>query len=132
MFHARPLRASGFACIVGALDDGAIIGQGSNANGNWVRFADGTQVCWGKTTLAVSTTPHGNVYAMTVNSIAYPASFVVAPVCVLSSDYYDLNITWANCHAVSTDTFNMTIYTTGQKTNTQGTIQFLAVGRWKA
>ena len=32
--------------IVGALSDGHIIESGDNANGNYVRFADGTQVCW--------------------------------------------------------------------------------------
>ena len=31
--------------IVGALSDGAIIESGSNANGEYVRFADGLQVC---------------------------------------------------------------------------------------
>lgn len=31
--------------IVGALSDGAIIEQGSNANGNYARFANGLQIC---------------------------------------------------------------------------------------
>ena len=31
--------------IVGALSDGAIIEQGSNANGEYVRFANGLQIC---------------------------------------------------------------------------------------
>ena len=31
--------------IVGALADGAIIEQGSNANGDYVRFANGLQIC---------------------------------------------------------------------------------------
>lgn len=31
--------------IVGSVDEGAIIERGSNANGNYVRFADGTQIC---------------------------------------------------------------------------------------
>ena len=43
----RPLAPRpGRARIVGALSAGAIIEQGSNANGEWVRWEDGTQVCW--------------------------------------------------------------------------------------
>lgn len=34
-----------FARIVGAIADGAIIEQGSNANGEYVRFANGLQIC---------------------------------------------------------------------------------------
>lgn len=33
----------------GGIPTGAIIERGSNANGDYVRFADGTQICWGKT-----------------------------------------------------------------------------------
>ena len=33
--------------IVGALSAGNVIERGSNANGEYVRWADGTQVCWG-------------------------------------------------------------------------------------
>lgn len=32
--------------IVGAIADGAIIESGSNSNGYWAKFADGTLVCW--------------------------------------------------------------------------------------
>ena len=31
--------------IVGAIADGAIIEQGSNANGDWIRFSNGLQIC---------------------------------------------------------------------------------------
>lgn len=31
----------------GGVPTGAVIERGSNANGNYVRFADGTQICWG-------------------------------------------------------------------------------------
>ena len=31
--------------IVGALSDGAIIESGANANGEYTRWADGTQIC---------------------------------------------------------------------------------------
>lgn len=36
----------GTASQSGGTPTGAIIGRGANANGEWVRFADGTQLCW--------------------------------------------------------------------------------------
>ena len=59
--------------IVGALDDGAIIESGSNANGDWVRFADGTQIC----TMRDVVTSEQN---MTMGALfSFPASFVASP-----------------------------------------------------
>lgn len=44
-YPASPLCVSACARIVGALADGAILEQGSNANGEYVRFANGLQIC---------------------------------------------------------------------------------------
>ncbi len=55
---------------------GAVIERGSNANGEYVRFADGTQICTQKwTSVSVSTTD-GSVYIGSDISWTYPASFV--------------------------------------------------------
>ena len=45
---AKQLCVPSCACIVGALSAGHIIESGDNANGQYVRFADGTQWCWNK------------------------------------------------------------------------------------
>ncbi|OJF97563.1 gp53-like domain-containing protein [Pararhizobium antarcticum] len=51
---------------------GAIVERGSNANGEYVRFADGTQICWGSITITpVANTP-------TSGSVTFPASFTSA------------------------------------------------------
>lgn len=57
---------------------GAIIERGSNANGEYVRFADGTQICW-----AVSTA--GLTINLTDRTVVWvhPASFISAPFSVL-------------------------------------------------
>ena len=61
---------------------GALIEAGSNANGNYVRFADGTQICWTKgfTTSAI-TIALGSVFRPPAStSWTYPAAFTSAPV----------------------------------------------------
>lgn len=54
---------------------GAIIEQGSNANGSYVRFADGTQHCWN-----AAPTPGGEI------TWTHPVAFAAPPVTFLTVD----------------------------------------------
>ncbi|WP_373049927.1 DUF2793 domain-containing protein [Thalassovita aquimarina] len=60
---------------------GAVIEQGSNANGHYMRLADGTQICWHEFTetgLAV-TTAYGSLYRSgTIAAPTFPAAFASA------------------------------------------------------
>jgi hypothetical protein len=53
---------------VNGIPTGAVIESGNNALGVYVRFADGTQICWGRVTTLTTDTVH----------VALPASFVNA------------------------------------------------------
>jgi hypothetical protein len=54
----------------GGTPTGALVEAGSNSNGNYVRFADGTQICWGSLTLDnISTSRCGATWT-------FPAAFV--------------------------------------------------------
>ena len=64
--------------IVGALADGAIIEQGSNANGGWIRYADGTQIC----TMTGMVSPEGS--GSQGDTFTYPAAFTSSPVLVVT------------------------------------------------
>lgn len=57
--------------IVGSVDEGAIIERGSNANGEYIKLADGTMWCWGQVAHSFNTT---ELY-QTVQ-LSFPASFV--------------------------------------------------------
>jgi len=48
---------------------GAVIERGSNANGEFVRYADGTQVCWSRATVTQSST------SRLVKDQTFPAEF---------------------------------------------------------
>lgn len=72
------------AVAPGLLLGGAVIVEsGSNANGRYVRFGDGTQICWGKSSiLTLSFTPSpnwGSVFTTGGNSLpsmVFPVPFV--------------------------------------------------------
>lgn len=67
----------GAVCQSAGAVTGAIIERGSNANGEYVRYADGTQECWQILTLAY------NSAADMVATWTYPAAFSVMPVATL-------------------------------------------------
>ena len=107
---------------------GAIIERGSNANGAFVRWADGTQLCTG-------TFPD---FAMAANGIAGPAaqSFsaaFVAPISVVSyqqspsltADFYGCVYESSASLAVASPVFR-----NGALAQTVGFIRYLAIGRW--
>ncbi len=57
----------------GGMPTGALIEQGGNANGEYIRFADGTQICW-----AYGLAEFGTASAL-VSTITFPAAFVARP-----------------------------------------------------
>lgn len=116
--------------IVGALASGAIIESGSNSNGSYTKWADGTMLCMNTPTIASYVIPTG---ATLVGSWPYPASFVSSPVISViyeggSSDYIrvattDVSPTHLPVWLVNTYTQPLTL-----------TIRFseIAIGQWKA
>lgn len=66
---------------VGGLSTGAIIERGSNANGEYVRWADGTQICRHRATLTADITrARGSLFDSAFgDSWTYPASFTAQP-----------------------------------------------------
>lgn len=59
---------------------GAIIERGSNANGAYTRYADGTQICTViQTSASAVNTAAGNVHRTGSNAWTYPAEFVSTP-----------------------------------------------------
>ncbi|MFG0501125.1 hypothetical protein ACF8GD_00460 [Pseudomonas putida] len=82
------LKAAAIADIVGTVSQsggvptGAIFERGSNANGEYVKFADGTMVCWMSITVtdqAIDTVYAGGVYQGT-RTWSFPAFFSGVPV----------------------------------------------------
>ena len=66
--------------IVGAIADGAIIEQGSNSNGEWIRLANGTQVCWSLLAESVDIIYGADsLYRSETIWRTYPAAFIAVP-----------------------------------------------------
>ena len=124
--------------IVGAIADGAIIEQGSNANGEWVRFANGTQICMkrlnelGPITLAL---PVGLYSSDNINIGAWPAVFISPPFCAyLSTESVKWYPTWIqNKNApTATNGSQLNIVCMYSVDDTNFSVSAIAIGRWKA
>lgn len=63
----------------GGVPTGAIIERGSNANGEFVRFADGTQICLHILTPIDITSPSGAFFTSSTIGWTFPASFAAGP-----------------------------------------------------
>ena len=87
----------------GGVPTGAVIERGSNANGSYTRWADGTQICWGEydeNGVACTSATGGIFTAAATRTITFPASFA-GTVPILSLAASRLSGSW-DAHAVWT------------------------------
>ena len=120
---------AGVLRIVGALSDGHIIESGDNVNGYYVRFADGTQWCYGKVYSVFSNTSGKTIV------ITFPAEFSDMDydcTAIATAGAY-AHITVARVVPVSISSSNIYAYPSGSTTVDGSNVPFvwLAVGRWK-
>lgn len=102
---------------------GAIIERGNNANGNYVRFADGTQICW--QTVAISAVAS----TASTETWTYPASFNGTPAITTTSRITApgttvVEVSVANGTSMQSD---IVIY---RLTTASTNVNVIAVGRW--
>ena len=116
--------------IVGALTSGHIIESGSNANGNYARFADGTQVCWGSY-------PHSFNTTDTIQSvqITFPAAFVSSEIAGAAYHKSAPGLAMINTNFNTTATIltlNFVSMNDAPPTTTDSKpIHWFAIGKWK-
>ena len=106
---------------------------GSNANGYYIMFSDGTQICYGRkalNTLAI-TGAWGSWFISTPLSVTYPASFVGAPASLsvnMETTTADIAL-WMN--GLSTTTSFTGYFARGAAGTFNCSMGWIAIGRWK-
>lgn len=114
----------------GGVPTGAIIERGSNANGEYVRWADGTQICRSPAISTTLSTTSGSVFnnqGATLPTWTFPAVFSVPP------QVYSIpgtnSTTWGSASAGETATQAiLRIFASGNVGIT--TVSGFAIGRW--
>ena len=111
----------------GGVPTGSIIERGSNANGEYARFADGTQIC----TINISdtqicTTPAGPLYtALSPGTWTYPASFTSVP--VVCGGTNNVGRWMTTQPEINTSSYKQTSFTSS---STGVASSLVAVGHW--
>jgi hypothetical protein len=111
------------------LPTGAVVERGSNANGDFTRWADGTQVCW-RSGLSVTnaSTASGAIFRSSTNaSWTFPAAFSVAPAVMADCENAE---SWASIAAAPTTTSVQMRAYSGIAQASALPLRVSAVGRW--
>lgn len=117
---------------VHGLSEKVIESSGSNEKGNYIRFSDGTQVCWQNYYIGICnfTTQTANaVYGGHTDKLTFPAPFIANPVAIVnakSTGYLN-----AQCTSVTTTALDIRIWSNYSSTHDSVTRDYIAIGRWK-
>jgi hypothetical protein len=107
---------------------GREIERGSNANGGYVRFEDGTQICSHALTCAATNTALGSIFRSNDESWTYPVAFSTTDGLTVKPSV-QTGGRWAN--VFTTNTNNCTFRQFNAQTNAStSTIKLEATGRW--
>lgn len=110
----------------GGVPTGALFEYGSNANGSYIRFADGTQICWHAMADLDCTTAAGALFISSTYTWTLPAAFV--------SNTYNLSGTHNNTTrwlvGTAASATSATLRTISYANGTAVSVRPVAVGRW--
>jgi hypothetical protein len=113
----------------GGLPTGALIERASNANGDYVRWADGTQICVSPTFTADVTTTAGSGFRSATQTWTFPAAFSSTTGLNLSAAPQGNATThWAGSRPLGTTSAEVVMH--GWTSATGRTTRVMALGRW--
>jgi len=113
-----------------------VIAYGYNSNGYYIRFADGTQLCWAEQPSSVwaslieySTVVSGvTIYYKDLIGVTFPAAFIATPIIVVGGDVFGPQLENIVPWSPSTTSFNMAANYQLRGSNIYS--HYIAIGRW--
>ena len=113
----------------GGVPDGALVERGSNADGEYVRLPDGTQICTSGNITADSSTAAGNIFRSAAQSWTFPAAFVSTTGLVTYANPNNNSTShWASARPTAATTADIVIWSPTSQTG-RG-VRATAIGRW--
>lgn len=127
LFHSG--NVVGVVSQSGGVPTGAIIERGSNSDGEFVRFADGTQICMHTTVLSTPLTARGNVFfsGTSIPFWDFPASFISPPSGSVSNTASDWQ--WYGVISAANNRFRPQMWSSAAG-NVNIPVRMIAIGRW--
>lgn len=109
----------------------ADVESGSNTDGRYVKYSDGTMICWGQVARTLNiTNSFDNFYYSGISNISFPATFTIAPTItvtpVTGSGLYMCCVS-----TLTTSLWGGFMFASASHANVSTTINYIAIGRWK-
>lgn len=108
---------------------GALIEYGSNANGQYARFADGTQICWNRAVESVACETASGAVFTTTAAIAWTFPSAFSETAFVAPRSYGASARWATISSESTTAAGLRVFSTVTSA-TLLPVGGVAVGRW--
>ena len=108
-----------------------IIQSGSNANGSYIKYSDGTMICYGSTSLNEVSVSDYYSFCKRTNSltITFPMEFDEVPnVTITNQGFGIFSYTINN---ITANNFSYYAFTYPSASNASGSLQYVAIGKWK-
>ena len=120
----------GTVFMTSGIPSGANFEYGSNANGSYLKYADGTMVCWHETAaFAATTTAAGSGFQSSSGTTwTFPAAFSAAPVVTASGEFSSVSRSWITLSSVSATV--ATMFSHGFVSGGIASAHVIAIGRW--
>ena len=112
---------------------GVIVESGSNDNGSWIKYSDGTMICY-KSTGEIDmniTTPWGSLYEGNVSLGNFPAEFIETPTISVTPFGSGMLIEQGGIDASKTSWGNITGVRPNSVENVKARFNLMAIGKWK-
>ena len=108
-----------------------IVESGSNANGNWVKFIDGTMICNCTVTRNIANTnAWNNLFIGDIQNIPFPQTFIELYTCNI--DLYCTRNVWKMSNNIPTVSGTGSMFSVSPESFTVDMrICVIAIGRWK-
>jgi len=125
------LRGTALAAVAltGGVPTGGILERGSNANGDYIRMADGTQICSSGNISADVTTAAGSMFRSAAQTWTFPMAFLATTsTTVVSGGGNNSTTHWSSARVLSTTQAEVGLFA---PTSTTGrSVRLVAIGRW--
>lgn len=114
----------------GGIPTGAVFERGNNSNGEYVRFADGTQICTFPTGGIGAGTPQGNAWTSGASTWTFPAAFASGSTVTVTGMVDNGGATFVGLNSAPSSTgvvwFRISLYSDATARGSR----LMAVGRW--
>ena len=111
----------------------SVVESGSNDNGSWIKYSDGTMICY-KSTGEINmnlTTSWGSLYEGTINLGNFPAEFIETPTISVTPFGSGMLIEQGGIDASKTSWGNVTCVRPTSVENVKARFYLIEKGKWK-